>query len=67
MPNMSGSELVAEIVKIRPDIPVILCTGFSSKVTKENAKEKGISGFINKPYTKKILAEAVKKVLEGKV
>ncbi len=67
MPNMSGSELIAEIVRIRPDMPIILCTGFSTKITAENAREKGVSKYLNKPYNKKILSETVRDVLDGNV
>ena len=67
MPNMSGSEFVAEISKIRPDIPVILCTGYSTKVSAENAKEKGISKYINKPFDKKLLSDTVREVLDVKI
>jgi CheY-like chemotaxis protein len=64
MPNISGSELAAEVLKARPDIPIILCSGFSSKVSAENADEKGISKYLDKPYTKNILSEAVREVLD---
>ncbi len=64
MPNMSGSEFVAEILKVRPDIPIILCSGYSSKVSEENAKDKGISKYLNKPYSRKILSDAIREVLD---
>ncbi len=67
MPDMSGAELVAEILKVRPDIPIILCTGYSTKVSEDNAKEKGISKYINKPYSKRLLSEAIREVLDEKV
>jgi len=67
MPNMSGSEFISEIVKVRPGIPIILCTGYSSKISEENAKDKGISKFINKPYSKKVLSESIREVLMAKV
>lgn len=64
MPNMSGSELTAEIRKIRPAIPVILCTGYSTKVSAENAEKMGISKYVGKPYSKKTMSEAIKQVLD---
>jgi len=67
MPNMSGSELVAEILKARPGMPIILCTGYSSKVSAENASEKGISKYMTKPYSLKKLSETVREVLDGKL
>jgi len=63
MPNMSGTEVITEVLKIKPDLPCILCTGFSSKISEENAREKGISKYLKKPYSKKILSEAVREVL----
>ena len=67
MPNMSGTELVAEVLKVRPDIPCILCTGFSSKISEANAREKGLCGYLKKPYNKKTLSEAVREVVKGKM
>lgn len=64
MPNMSGLEVVAEALKIRPGIPSILCTGFSSKISETNAAEKGISKYLRKPYNKKILSEALLEILD---
>jgi len=66
MPNMSGLELMAEILKVRPDIPVILCTGYSSKISEETAGKKGLSKYIVKPYDKKVLAEAIREVMNKK-
>lgn len=65
MPDMSGTELIAEILKVRPELPVILCTGYSTKVSAENAKDYGADELIMKPYEKKILAETIRKVLDG--
>jgi len=63
MPEMSGSELIAEILKARPGMPVIICTGYSTKVSAENAREKGISHYMTKPYSQKELSEAIREVL----
>jgi len=67
MPAMSGSELAGEILKIKPGMPVILCTGFSTKISAENAEEKGISKYLSKPFSKKTLENAVRNVLDRKV
>jgi len=64
MPNMSGTELTEKILQLDPEIAVILCTGFSSKVSEENARDKGIKKYIHKPYNKNILSEAVREVLD---
>ncbi|MBS3809401.1 MAG: response regulator, partial [Desulfobacterales bacterium] len=65
MPNMTGDRLALKVKEIRPDIPVILCTGFSEKINDQQRKELGIEGFLMKPVTKKDIAEAVRKVLDG--
>jgi PAS domain S-box-containing protein len=64
MPNMMGDELAAEIMKIRPDIPIILCTGFSGRISEEQALEKGIRAFIMKPLELQALADTVRNVLD---
>ncbi len=66
MPRMSGIELARSLVKVRPDIPVILCTGFSEKVNGENVGRDGIRSFIMKPFTAQEISELVRKVLDGR-
>jgi len=51
-------------MKIRPDIPVILCTGYSEHVSEEKAKEIGIRRFILKPLDMRILTETIRKVFD---
>ena len=64
MPNMTGLALAKEIKKIRADIPIILCTGFSELITKEKARELGISSLILKPFIKKEIALSIREVLD---
>jgi DNA-binding NtrC family response regulator len=64
---MSGAELIVEILKVRPDMPVILCSGYSTKVSEENIKDKRINAYLGKPYSKKLLSDTVRKVLDGNV
>ncbi len=64
MPSMSGMQLAKELLTIRPDIPVILCTGHSATVSPETAKEAGIKQFLMKPLTRQELARAVRHVLD---
>jgi len=64
MPNMSGTELTDELLLIRPNIPIILCSGFSSKISKKEAKRRGIRGFYTKPIGVEQLATAVRKALD---
>jgi CheY-like chemotaxis protein len=66
MPVLTGKELTAELLKVRPDIPIILCTGYSSMISKENAEEIGIREFCMKPLDWKQLAKTVRKVLDEK-
>ncbi|MFO7558211.1 MAG: PAS domain S-box protein [Desulfobacterales bacterium] len=66
MPGMTGDRLSQEVMNIRPDIPVILCTGFSEKITKKNAKDfAGVKAFLMKPFSKDELAFAIRKVIGG--
>jgi PAS domain S-box-containing protein len=67
MPDLTGKDLATELLKIRPDIPIILCTGYSSMITKESAKEIGIREFCMKPIGWKQLATTVRKVLDENV
>lgn len=64
MPHMNGVELSNEILALRPDIPIILCTGFSELVDEESAKEIGIKAFVMKPISYRKLAAVVRQVLE---
>jgi PAS domain S-box-containing protein len=64
MPNMAGDALAQEIMRIRPDVPIILCTGFSKRLSEEKAKALGIRAFVNKPILKPEIADTVRKVLD---
>ncbi len=64
MPDLTGAELAQKIKIIRPDIPIILCTGFSELINKEKANALGISKYLMKPVAKKELAKAVREVLD---
>jgi PAS domain S-box-containing protein len=64
MPRMNGDRLVKEMLKIRPDLPTILCTGFSEKIDEVKAKKIGIREYIEKPLRMIDLAKAVRKVLD---
>jgi signal transduction histidine kinase/CheY-like chemotaxis protein len=64
MPNMTGDQLAVELLKIRPDIPVILCTGFSERISEDEALDMGIKAFAYKPIIMAELANTVREVLE---
>jgi CheY-like chemotaxis protein len=63
MPRMSGLTLAQRVLEMRPDIPVILCTGYSETVDEKTAKEAGIGAFLMKPVTREQMANAVKRAL----
>ncbi|MDX2498891.1 MAG: ATP-binding protein, partial [Deltaproteobacteria bacterium] len=64
MPNMTGDELAARLMNIRADIPVILCTGYSERISRERAHGLGIKEFVLKPIVMRELAKTVRKVLD---
>ena len=64
MPNMTGEMLAKELMSIRPDIPIILCTGYSELISKELAKAMGIREYVMKPLVIRKLATTIRKVLD---
>jgi signal transduction histidine kinase/ActR/RegA family two-component response regulator len=64
MPHMSGDELAQKLLDIKPDIPVILCTGFNEDITEEKALSMGIQKFVMKPVIKNDLATSIRTVLD---
>ena len=65
MPGLTGVELARRLLLVRPELPIILCTGFSSLINEESAKAIGIKGFALKPLTKSSLAQLVSSLLAG--
>lgn len=63
MPEMTGEELARKVLAIREDIPIILCTGYSSTVTEEKARQAGIKAFALKPLVKEEIASLVQKII----
>ncbi|MEE8478601.1 MAG: response regulator [Candidatus Neomarinimicrobiota bacterium] len=66
MPRMTGDKLAQKLMEIRPDIPIIISTGFSEKMDKEKAKEMGIKAVAMKPLVMRTLAATIRKVLDEK-
>ena len=64
MPAMTGVSLAKKLMQIRPQIPVIICTGYSEQIDESRAKELGIRGFLMKPFTIRELSKTVRKVLD---
>jgi CheY-like chemotaxis protein len=65
MPHLTGADLAMQIRKIRPDIPIILCTGYSSSINENKAKAMGINAFMAKPLTTRELAKRLREVLDS--
>jgi PAS domain S-box-containing protein len=66
MPGMTGVELATIMREIRPDVPIILSTGFSESVTEEKVKSLGIRRLMMKPFSKRSMAKVVREVLDNK-
>jgi len=64
MPHMTGDVLAREMLSMRPDLPIIICTGFSERINEDLAREMGIRGFLMKPITISALAHEVRRVLD---
>jgi PAS domain S-box-containing protein len=65
MPGMTGSDMARRMLQIRPEIPIILCTGYSTLIAEGKAKLLGIKGFAMKPLAKKDIAALIRQVLDG--
>ncbi|MBL0713667.1 MAG: response regulator [Desulfosarcina sp.] len=65
MPGMTGQELARRVLQVRPELPVILATGFSERINEEKAYRMGIRKFLYKPIMRKELAAAVREALES--
>jgi signal transduction histidine kinase/ActR/RegA family two-component response regulator len=66
MPKMVGTELAEKFLQIRPQIPIIICTGFSEILSDEKAKAIGICGYVTKPVVKSEISNAIKNALDSK-
>jgi len=64
MPGMTGVDMARKMLQIRPDVPIILCTGYSSIINEDQAYRFGIKGFIMKPLSKKDLGSSLRKALD---
>jgi signal transduction histidine kinase len=64
MPQMTGIDMAREMLQIRPDLPIILCTGYSNQVSGEKARSIGVKGFALKPLARKDIAGIIRKVLD---
>lgn len=65
MPGMTGSEMAKEMLSIRSDLPIILCTGYSEALSPEQAKDIGILEYVMKPFVPREIADLIRKVLNS--
>ncbi|WP_321283870.1 PAS domain-containing protein [uncultured Vibrio sp.] len=66
MPGMTGLNFSQKLLHINKDVPIILCTGYSEQVTRDNYHDLGLAGYIAKPFTAEGLLKEVGRVLQGK-
>lgn len=65
MPKMTGMELARELIRMQPNIPIILCTGFAAGLDEDKARDSGIRELLMKPVLLRQMADTVRKVLDG--
>lgn len=66
MPHMTGVDLAERMMSLRPDIPLILCTGWSDRIIQEKTKQSGFRAFMQKPLGLHDVADTIRKVLDEK-
>jgi PAS domain S-box-containing protein len=65
MPEMTGATLATEVMRVRPDFPVVICTGHSDILDESIARELGVRAFLMKPVHRGSLAQAVRRAIDG--
>ncbi len=66
MPRMNGDDLAVRMLSLRKDLPIILCTGYSDKITKNDALKMGIKRYFQKPVDSRELFLSIKEIAEAK-
>ncbi len=64
MPDLTGTELAKAILTLNPDMPIILCTGYTASLAEDAVLSIGIKSFVTKPLGKRKLAEIVRRILD---
>jgi len=64
MPNLTGEKLAEMVLAIRPDIPIIICTGFSDQINNEKVFSIGVKSFLMKPIIKSEMAQLIRESLD---
>ncbi|MFA5904461.1 MAG: ATP-binding protein [Desulfobacula sp.] len=65
MPKMTGAKLSEKLMEIRPDIPIILCTGHSTLIDEQKARQMGIAAYMMKPVSMSGIAKTIRKLMDG--
>ena len=66
MPNLTGDMLAQELMAVRPDIPIILCTGYTDRLSEDEAGQMGIKAFVYKPLRIWDLSVTIREILDNK-
>jgi CheY-like chemotaxis protein len=66
MPKMTGAKLAEKLIRIRPDIPIILCTGHSSLIDEKKARQLGIAAYMMKPVAMSKIGKTIRKLMDQK-
>jgi len=64
MPGLTGAELAREVLKIKPSLPIIMCTGHSDIVSRKKALAMGITQYVFKPIHENELLDAMREILD---
>jgi CheY-like chemotaxis protein len=67
MPHMTGDVLAKEVRTLRPNIPIIICTGYGTKLNEDKFKNIGINALLLKPVTFQLMADAIRKALDDDI
>jgi CheY-like chemotaxis protein len=65
MPDADGVEVLRELRQLRPDVPVIIATGYAPERASERIRARGVTGFVRKPYEPEALLDQVARALAG--
>lgn len=67
MIGLTGAELAKKLLQLRPNLPIILCTGYSSIINREKAEKIGIKGFAFKPVPTEDMTRLIRKILDNSI
>ena len=66
MPGLTGTAMAAEMLSLRPDLPIILISGYKGAMDTQSAQDLGVASVLNKPFSPEQLASAVREVLDSR-